>query len=111
FFKKIVKIKDLCESIRDSYFFPREPLELWFGVEKKKGVDQVHAFHRSGEVTFKGFEASPPIVIFEIIDIDGPFFKTLTSNHFKQWYNEALEAQKESEAEAETETEAEPLQQ
>jgi hypothetical protein len=89
FFKRIVRPAEFCEPIRGAYFFPHDPLEFWFAVEKKKGVEHVDAFLQAGEITFKGFESSPPIAVYEIIDVDGSFFKALMTNHFKDWLKEA----------------------
>lgn len=89
FFRKTVKSASLGDYIQEAFFFPSESLEFVFGYEVDKGVDIVEGFCRAGEVIFKGFEASTPVVIYEIMNEDGLFFKSLVKQHFKTWREEA----------------------
>jgi hypothetical protein len=93
FFKKAVKASKLNKSFQDTFFFPTDELELWFGVEVKKAVETVEGFLRSGEVVFKGFESAKPTVVYEILDNEGPFFKGLQTYHFNEWLEGAKKAQ------------------
>ncbi|MBI5344354.1 MAG: hypothetical protein HZB83_03310, partial [Deltaproteobacteria bacterium] len=97
FFKKTVQVSELNSEIRESYFFPADTIEFWFGVESLKGAERVEVFFRTGEVTFKGFEVSTPTVIYEMLNTEGEFFKTLVKGHFHAWLEEA---KKSREAEA-----------
>ncbi|MBI2412599.1 MAG: hypothetical protein HYV24_05265 [Deltaproteobacteria bacterium] len=89
FFKKTVEPKDLDSAIRDSFFFPVTPLEFWFSTETIKNSERIEAFFKSGEVIFKGFEANIPMVIYEMLNAEGEFFKQLVKFHFHQWLDEA----------------------
>jgi hypothetical protein len=93
YFKKVIRASKLHTSIRDSFFFPKDELELWFGVEVKEGVEMVEGFSGSGEVVFKGFESATPTVVYEILDNEGPFFKALKTYHFRTWLEEAKSGQ------------------
>lgn len=89
FFKKIAAVKEFDRSIRDAFFFPSDPLEFWFGVEEKKSSGQIEIFYRSGEIIFKGFETTIPIVVYEMLNPDGGMFKALTKHHFNRWLKES----------------------
>lgn len=89
FFKKIIKAGSLSDYIHEVFFFPSESLEFVFGYEVDKGVEIVECFSRVGEVIFKGFEALTPVVIYEILNVDGPFFKAIVRQHFHVWRDEA----------------------
>jgi hypothetical protein len=89
FFKKNIRTDELNDAILDKFFFPKDRLELWFGVEITKGSEKVLIFSRSGQLTFKGFESSPPTEVYEILDSNEPFFKALLEIHFKGWFSEA----------------------
>ncbi|MBI5886674.1 MAG: hypothetical protein HZB85_08885 [Deltaproteobacteria bacterium] len=89
FFRKTVKSASLGDYIRETFFFPSDTLEFVFGYEVDKGVEIVEGFCRAGEVIFKGFEANTPVVIYEIMDDDGFFFKSIVKQHFKTWREEA----------------------
>ena len=89
FFKKIIKAAYLSEHIKELFFFPSETLEFIFGYEVERGIEIVECFSRVGEVIFKGFEASTPIVIYEIVKVDGSFFQALIQEHFQPWKAEA----------------------
>lgn len=97
FFSKTIPVNGLDESIQEAFFFPSAQLEFWFGYETVKGTDQIEIFCKSGEVIFKGFEANTPIVIYEMINSEGDFFKLLVKHHFHGW----LEESKKPAAEAE----------
>ncbi|MBI5233514.1 MAG: hypothetical protein HY880_04095 [Deltaproteobacteria bacterium] len=88
FFKKAISVQDLDPSLRDSFFFPQPSLEFWFSVELVRGSEQIEAFYKTGEVVFKGFESKRPTVVYEMLDPDGEFFRTLISRHFKEWHEE-----------------------
>lgn len=89
FFRKSVMPDELHPSIREAFFFPFEPLDLWFSHEQVKGADRVEAFCRIGEVIFKGFEEATPMPVYEIVNSEGDFFKALMKHHFKEWREEA----------------------
>ena len=89
FFKKELRTSEFDIAIQEKFFFPNNQLELWFGVEIKKGKEKVFIFSRTGELVFKGFESSPPTEIYEILDSDGTFYKALLDIHFKEWFDEA----------------------
>ncbi|MFQ5735517.1 MAG: hypothetical protein ACE5GY_01470 [Thermodesulfobacteriota bacterium] len=92
FFHKSVAASELDQSIRDTFFFPYDTLEFWFGVESMKGGERVEGFYMNGEVIFKGFEANTPTVIYEILDTEGDFFRALLKHHFERWHEEARKA-------------------
>lgn len=89
FFKINVRVSDLHPDIQDRFFFPEDPVEIWFDVRKVEGVERVAAFCRIGMVIFKGFESSSPTVVYEIINRDSEFFKLLLKYHFPHWLEEA----------------------
>ncbi|MEE9542160.1 MAG: hypothetical protein V3V95_00060, partial [Thermodesulfobacteriota bacterium] len=89
FFKKVLRADELDTAIQEKFFFPKKLLELWFGVEIKKGVEKVFIFSRTGELVFKGFESSPPTEVYEILDSNGAFYKALLAIHFKEWFDNA----------------------
>jgi hypothetical protein len=88
FFKKTVAVKDLAPPIRGSFFLPVDPLELWFGIESRKGKESIEAFYRCGDIIFKGFESNTPIPVWEIIDTENDFFLALKKHHIEDWFNE-----------------------
>ena len=92
FFHKKVEAGSLHENLRGPFFFPSETLEFWCSHESVRGADRIELFYRSGEVIFKGFEASTPMVIFEIINPEGEFFKSIVKHHFHQWLEESRSA-------------------
>jgi hypothetical protein len=92
FFKKELFVSEFNDAIQDKFFFPNNRLELWFGVEVSKGVEKVIIFSKTGALTFKGFESSPPTEVYEILDIDEPFYRALISIHFSDWFTEAKSA-------------------
>ncbi len=96
FFKKTVPATELDSSIQDEYFFPNETLEFWFGVETGKSGERVEVFYKNGEVIFKGFEVNTPTVVYEIINGEGGFCRSLLKHHFHDWLEEAR-AEKEEE--------------
>lgn len=89
FFKINVRVSDLHPDIQDRFFFPEDPVEIWFDVRKVEGVEMVAALCRIGMVTFKGFESCSPTVVYEIINRDSEFFKLLLKHHFPHWLEEA----------------------
>ncbi len=93
YFKKNIMAKELHESIRENYFLPSDTIELWIGAELKEGSRQIEIFHRAGEISFKGFEASPPTVVYEILDPEGDFFKDLIKHHYTAWIEDARREQ------------------
>ncbi|MBI5641947.1 MAG: hypothetical protein HY954_00575 [Deltaproteobacteria bacterium] len=93
FFKKTVDAGELDPAIQEQYFFPSSTLEFRFGIEAVKGVERIEAFYRSGEVVFKGFEANTPMVIYEMINSEGEFFRLLVKFHFHKWLEEAKAAE------------------
>ena len=92
FFSKKVETGSLHREILDLFFFPSETLEFWFSHESVRGTDRVEIFHKSGEVIFKGFEANTPIVVYELINPEGAFFKTIIKHHFRRWFEESKDA-------------------
>lgn len=89
FFKKIVQPSELAVEIRNTFFFPVQPLDFIFGVEKTKGVEQIEGFYRAGEVVFKGFEATGPIAVYEMLYGDSPFMREFLNRHVRQWAKDA----------------------
>jgi len=89
FFNRKVHLSELNPSITEEFFLPFDPLEFWFGYEPTKGPDRIEAFCRMGEVIFKGFEASTPMMVYELINPEGDFFKALSKHHFQQWLEES----------------------
>ncbi|MDP2689665.1 MAG: hypothetical protein Q8P48_06105, partial [Deltaproteobacteria bacterium] len=92
FFEKAVPVERLDPSIRDAFYFPNGVLEFWFGVESAKGGERVEAFYRNGEVIFKGFETNIPMIIYEMLNTEGEFFRALLKCHFHDWLDEARKA-------------------
>jgi hypothetical protein len=89
FFHKKVETGELNRELREQFFFPSETLEFWFSHETVRGADKIELFYRSGEVIFKGFEASTPMIIFELINTEGEFFKSIVRHHFHKWLEES----------------------
>ena len=89
FFNRKVHLSEINPSITEEFFLPFDPLEFWFGYEPTKGPDRIEAFCRMGEVIFKGFEASTPMMVYELINPEGDFFKALSKDHFQQWLEES----------------------
>lgn len=89
FFNKKVSLSELNPAITEEFFLPFDPLEFWFSHEPTKGTERIEAFCRMGEVIFKGFEASTPMIIYELINPEGEFFKALAKYHFQQWLEES----------------------
>ncbi len=89
FFKKIVQPSELALEIRKAFFFPVTPLEFIFGVEKTKGIERIEGFYRAGEVVFKGFEATGPIAVYEMLYGDSPFMREFLNRHVRQWAKDA----------------------
>lgn len=92
FFKKTVTQHELNPYIQESFFLPVSPIELIFGYEIVKGAEVVEMFHRTGEISFKGFEAGAPTVIYEMLNQDGEFYRSLLKHHFHEWAKEAGKA-------------------
>ncbi len=90
FFKEVVAIMELHVDIRDSFFIPMDPLEFFFGIETREGVEVVDIFSKIGSVTFKGFEMAPPTEVYEILDREGDFYKLIMNRHFERWHEEAV---------------------
>ncbi|MBI5560427.1 MAG: hypothetical protein HY883_04070 [Deltaproteobacteria bacterium] len=89
FFHKEVGLSVLDKYIQENFFLPSEKLDFWFAHETKGETYSVEAFVRSGEVTFKGFEAAQPTVVWEMVNGEGEFFKALDTYHLKGWLEEA----------------------
>lgn len=89
FFRKAVAVNDLDEMIRNSFFFPHDPLELCIGYEVVKGFENIEIFRKAGEVVFKGFEAITPVVVYEMLNAEGQFFKSLVNYHLRAWLEES----------------------
>lgn len=89
FFHKTVEAASLEREVRDAFFFPSDTLEFWFSHEQVRGSDRIEIFHRSGEIIFKGFEASTPMTVYELINPDGEFFKAIVRHHFHAWLEES----------------------
>jgi hypothetical protein len=89
FFHKKVETSELNRELKEQFFFPSETLEFWFSHETVRGADKIELFYRSGEVIFKGFEASTPMIIFELINTEGEFFKSIVKHHFHKWLEES----------------------
>ncbi|MEE8185274.1 MAG: hypothetical protein V3T96_02610 [Thermodesulfobacteriota bacterium] len=94
FFQRRANVQELHEEIREIFYFPVDPLELWFGVEVKDGVEMVEIFYMAGKVTFKGFEEAPPTVVYEMLNREGEFFKMIMKYHFKEWYDFARDSKR-----------------
>ncbi len=90
FFKKVVDVEDLCKDIKDNFFIPFYPLEIWVGLERRDGVDIVDIFCKIGEVIFKGFEMAPPTVVYEMMNREGDFYKLIMRHHYERWVQDAL---------------------
>lgn len=88
FFKKNVQVTDFHQSIRNDFYFTSDSVELWFGVEAKFRVELVEGFANVGEVVFKGFESKKPTVVYEILDIEGSFMRSIMAHHFRAWHDE-----------------------
>ncbi|MCR4286865.1 MAG: hypothetical protein NUW09_02500, partial [Deltaproteobacteria bacterium] len=93
YFPKTVNVADLDPSIKDSFFFPMERVELWVGAGGKDSPETVEIFARAGEIIFKGFETNTPTVIYEMLNPEGDFFRALIRCHFAQWFDEAVSSQ------------------
>ena len=91
FFNRVVPVKELHPSIQEAFFFPADPLELFLGAGVIKGATEAEGFLKSGEVIFRGFETSPPTVIYEMLDPEGDFFISLVRHHLSDWLEEAKE--------------------
>lgn len=89
FFNRKVEASSLHEDLRRPFFFPSETLEFWCSHETLRGADRIELFYRSGEVIFKGFEVSTPMAVFELINPEGEFFKSIVKHHFHQWLEES----------------------
>jgi hypothetical protein len=89
FFNKQVEASALNEDLRRLFFFPSETLEFWCSHETVRGADRIELFYKSGEIIFKGFEVSTPMVVFELINPEGEFFKSIVKYHFHQWLEES----------------------
>ncbi len=92
FFKKTVDTSDFDESIREAFFFPSETLEFRFGVVVVRGIEQIEGFVKAGEVIFKGFEASTPVTVYEMLNPESEFFKSILKHHARHWVEEAKKA-------------------
>jgi len=88
FFYRTVPVAELHVDIRERFFFPSDPLELWFSVEIGEVNRGVEIFSRIGEVTFKGFEKAHPTVVYEIVNRERDFFTLIMEHHFKRWCEE-----------------------
>lgn len=89
FFNRQVEASSLNEDLRRLFFFPSETLEFWCSHETVRGADRIELFYRSGEIIFKGFEVSTPMVVFELINPEGEFFKAIVKHHFHKWLEES----------------------
>lgn len=94
FFKKQVQVSCLDREIQSTFFFPFKILELWFGVFVTGGIKNVELFCRAGEITFKGFEAATPTVVYEMVSKSSDFSKLLLKHHLDKWYEEASKTSK-----------------
>jgi len=92
FFHKKIETKDLSREIQETFFFPSDTLEFWCSHETVRGADKIELFHRSGEIIFKGFEASTPMIVFELINPEGELFKAIVKQHFHRWLEESRAA-------------------
>jgi hypothetical protein len=92
FFNKKVESPSLHKDLKEPFFYPSETLEFWCSHESVRGADRIELFYKSGEVIFKGFEASTPMVIFELLNPEGEFFKAIVKHHFHQWLEESKSA-------------------
>ncbi len=88
FFKKTVMVSELDPSIQNAFFFPQDPMEFWFVYEVINRMENIEIFRKSGEVVFKGFEANTPVIVYEMLNTEEQFFKTLASRHFHAWLEE-----------------------
>lgn len=89
FFQKTVNANNLDASIREKLFFPNDTLEFWFSLESVRGVEQIEAFYKSGEVIFRGFETNTPMIVYELLNPEGELFKALVKFHFHEWLEES----------------------
>ncbi len=89
FFRKTVHVKDLDELIRNAFFFPQDMIELWIGHEVINGFEHIEIFRRAGDVVFRGFEANTPVAVYEMLNDDSLFFKSLASRHLRAWLEES----------------------
>lgn len=89
FFKKEPSVSELHQDIQSRFFFPEDKIELWFGIDVSGKMDTLKIFSRCGTVTFKGFEAAAPTVVYEILDTSSDFFNMLVKHNFHDWFEEA----------------------
>ncbi|MBI5235221.1 MAG: hypothetical protein HY886_03105 [Deltaproteobacteria bacterium] len=89
FFKKVVQPAALAPEIRNAFFFPVTPLEFIFAVEKAKGMERIEGFYKAGEVVFKGFEATGPVTVYEMLYGDSSFMREFLNHHVRQWAKDA----------------------
>ncbi|MBI3754851.1 MAG: hypothetical protein HY265_01640 [Deltaproteobacteria bacterium] len=92
FFKRKAQITELDKEIQKTFFFPFKILELWFGVFVTEGMKNIEIFCKAGEITFKGFEAATPTVVYEIVNKNSEFSRFLLKHHFDTWYEDAKRA-------------------
>ncbi len=90
FYRKITGREGLHGSILNSFFLPQERMEFIFTAGPNNTFAEI--FYRSGELVFRGFEADPPRGIYEMLNPEGEFFKSLLELHVEKWIDEAREA-------------------
>ncbi|MBI5902467.1 MAG: hypothetical protein HZB84_03155 [Deltaproteobacteria bacterium] len=49
-------------------------------------------------MVFKGFEAAPPTVVYEILNVEGELFRAILKHHFRQWFEESKAAKESANA-------------
>jgi hypothetical protein len=91
FYRKVVLRDELHDSIKDTFFLPRDRMEFVFSATPD--MSRVEIFYRAGELIFRGFEAEPPRGIYEMLNPEGEFFRALVEAHIGAWLEEAVEAE------------------
>jgi len=87
FLRKTITRDELHESIRGAFFLPRETMEFIYSANLERGP--VELFYRAGELMFRGFEASPPRGVYEMLSPEGEFFAAIKEFHLKDWIEDA----------------------
>jgi hypothetical protein len=85
--QKDVAVSSLHESIRDRFFFPRDPFRLVMCVSASRALADLFVFQ--GKATFRGFESTGGLGIYEVLDRGSALFQALGIHHLPHWLREA----------------------
>lgn len=88
-FRKVVPLDELDVDIRARFFFPTQELELVASIPFGGKPSDALVFRKAGQVQFRGFEAKPPTVVYELLRRDEPLFQLLAKHHLSIWLAEA----------------------